>query len=240
MSSIRNKVTQQPWLERMEEKAREVQLDLYRNRAKIWGVVPSNLADIFDAGVALDRRGYRIETVDSLGFQTMQGQHIEIVATLHSKKKLVEVAAGFSVPVLRFTMAHELGHSILHPDIETLHRDFPLDKAGLLHDRREIEANQFASCFLMPRKTVINQFQECFGLDHMAMDQETAFALFGIEPEKAWFKFKSLRHISDYVAKSGSFGGRVFRPLYSQFKVSPSAMAIRLEELKLVSGWSWQ
>ncbi len=50
----------------------------------------------------------------------------------------------------RFNMAHELGHLILHQDISQKDLD---DKKIL--DRIEREANQFASCFLLPRASFI-------------------------------------------------------------------------------------
>lgn len=50
----------------------------------------------------------------------------------------------------RFNMAHELGHLILHQDISQKDLD---DKKIL--DRIEREANQFASCFLLPRASFV-------------------------------------------------------------------------------------
>ncbi len=50
----------------------------------------------------------------------------------------------------RFNMAHELGHLLLHQDISQKDLD---DKKTL--DRIEKEANQFASCFLLPRASFI-------------------------------------------------------------------------------------
>ena len=50
----------------------------------------------------------------------------------------------------RFNMAHELGHLLLHHDISQKDID---DKKTL--DRIEKEANQFASCFLLPRASFI-------------------------------------------------------------------------------------
>lgn len=50
----------------------------------------------------------------------------------------------------RFNLAHELGHLMLHHDISQKDLD---DKKTL--DRIEKEANQFASCFLLPRASFI-------------------------------------------------------------------------------------
>ena len=50
----------------------------------------------------------------------------------------------------RFNMAHELGHLVLHQDISQIELE---DKNTL--DRIEREANQFASCFLLPRASFL-------------------------------------------------------------------------------------
>lgn len=53
----------------------------------------------------------------------------------------------------RFTIAHELGHLVLHEDADhfvdrTFHRD---EKSGTATDTLEIEANKFAAALLMPK-----------------------------------------------------------------------------------------
>lgn len=59
----------------------------------------------------------------------------------------------------RFTVAHELGHLLLHEDT-SLHIDerFPIGLrtriSGLAVDEREVEANQFAAELLMPLEFV--------------------------------------------------------------------------------------
>ena len=64
---------------------------------------------------------------------------------------LVAVSNKFSKEVQNFTAAHELGHAILHEQA-ILHRDIPVDSIGkrVVRDRVEIEADTFATYFLMP------------------------------------------------------------------------------------------
>lgn len=64
-----------------------------------------------------------------------------------------------------FTIAHELGHYFLNhlmdnePEIICLERDFErLDSSTDLRKEREVEANFFASCLLLP----LNLLQPCF------------------------------------------------------------------------------
>lgn len=55
----------------------------------------------------------------------------------------------------RFTMAHELGHLMLHPRTGEVHVDYRDGRASEGTYRREREANAFAACLLMPRNIVL-------------------------------------------------------------------------------------
>jgi Zn-dependent peptidase ImmA (M78 family) len=67
----------------------------------------------------------------------------------------------------RFTIAHELGHLLMHPGrsviVEHLRRparvNFRDARSGLATDREEIEANQFAAGLLMPRRFLENDYE---------------------------------------------------------------------------------
>jgi Zn-dependent peptidase ImmA (M78 family) len=64
----------------------------------------------------------------------------------------------------RFTIAHELGHLLLHKD-EDLHVDerFPIafrnPKSSQAIDDKEIEANQFAAELLMPEEFILKDLK---------------------------------------------------------------------------------
>lgn len=64
----------------------------------------------------------------------------------------------------RFTIAHEIGHLVLHTD-ERFHVDesFPIGlrdkRSSLGTDKREIEANQFAAELLMPRDFLVKDIK---------------------------------------------------------------------------------
>lgn len=63
----------------------------------------------------------------------------------------------------RFSLAHEMGHAILHRETE-FHLDdgvvigFRSDQSSKADDPREIEANQFAAELLMPAEFVVRDF----------------------------------------------------------------------------------
>jgi Zn-dependent peptidase ImmA (M78 family) len=81
----------------------------------------------------------------------------------------------------RFTMAHELGHHVMHRDLinGTIHIDkgFTLWRGKLAEqgtDSIEIEANAFASELLLPRDLISN----VVGLDTLDMDDEHSMNIF--------------------------------------------------------------
>jgi hypothetical protein len=143
----------------------------------------------------------------------------------------------------RFTVAHELGHW-------QLHRHYYLRRASqrsLLSgatptpdhvlrshqsDPREVQANRFASCLLMPREMVKRAWHEWRG---------------SMEPiYLSDLRAKQQQILAAEVLRRGDFktcGGDaidntlfecVVRPLAEDFEVSPEAMRIRLEGMKLL------
>ena len=77
--------------------------------------------------------------------------------------KIIGVNSKTSAKRQRFTVAHEIGHLVLHPsnglivDHQIDNRD-ELSSLGI--DQREIEANAFAAALLMPRDHVISQIRQ--------------------------------------------------------------------------------
>ena len=71
------------------------------------------------------------------------GEALIGVNTLHTKARQ------------RFTLAHELGHYLLHPSDNFVDRKFILfrnARSSQAVDSREIEANEFAAALLMPER----------------------------------------------------------------------------------------
>ncbi|MBC1230564.1 ImmA/IrrE family metallo-endopeptidase [Listeria booriae] len=107
----------------------------------------------------------------------------------------------------RFTMAHELGHLILHRNWEqgkevdssndellevTLYRggEYPLE----IDDERERQANQFAGAFLMPRRDVAQVLQQHAGDGKMSMDvaKKVIASHFKVSEAAAFMRLKTL------------------------------------------------
>ena len=66
-----------------------------------------------------------------------------------------------------FTLAHELGHFLLHKDTNNFRIDLE-DYSESDPDNQETEANYFASCLLMPKDKFFNALNNAKGLDQVA------------------------------------------------------------------------
>lgn len=88
------------------------------------------------------------EAAQSLGIIVLY-EPLNSVRGYYSKarrQKFIHINYDLPDYLKRFVCAHELGHSILHPDART---PFLRKNTFLSVNRLEIEANQFASCFLL-------------------------------------------------------------------------------------------
>lgn len=136
----------------------------------------------------------------------------------------------------RFALAHELGHWQLHRrhylDHPTEHR---LWERGLVgpdivcrskHRVKPIEwqADQFASLLLLPRKMLLQAWNEFRGGDSSPIDVREIFP-----PGYAARRLSPGSSISDDRSAMEYF----CRPLADRFEVSAQAMRIRLESLQL-------
>ena len=101
----------------------------------------------------------------------------------------------------RFSIAHELGHLLLHDDTE-----LQVDKHAFVafrnlassnaEDPREVEANQFAAALLMPEDLLLRSVNEL----EDDLDLETAIATlaqrFGVSEQAMTIRLTSLRWIT--------------------------------------------
>jgi hypothetical protein len=133
-----------------------------------------------------------------------------------------------------FTAAHELGHVLLHPALKEAHRDRPLDGAAVAKEPREREADRFAAIYLMPSRLLTTRFVDIYKMTPFELSESTAFALWGNSAGLRRSKVSSKRDLSLILATAERFNGRQVVSLSQQFKVSPTAIAIRIEELGLV------
>lgn len=96
-----------------------------------------------------------------------------------NEKPIIGVNSLHSETRQRFTIAHELGHMLLHKDEVIIDRKFQVhfrdSRSSSANDIAEIEANFFASQILMPEKFVLQSLTEkAFDLGGEAFIEELA------------------------------------------------------------------
>jgi len=133
----------------IEHSARQLQIKIWKQRKNLWPNGHPHLARMFEVAGFINR--------------------------LH---KTIEISKRFPRETMRFTGAHEIGHWLMHPK-ENMHRDRPIN--GLTSNTykkpfMEAEADYFAACFLMPKITVKNCFEEKFNITApLEINDTTAF-----------------------------------------------------------------
>jgi Zn-dependent peptidase ImmA (M78 family) len=102
--------------------------------------------------------------------QPFTGEISGIVYRNKNGSAVIGVNSSHPTQRQRFTIAHEIGHLLLHTDTK-LHVDknFPIGlRNGISSksvDGNEIEANQFAAALLMPSDLIANDVQPLVGTD---------------------------------------------------------------------------
>lgn len=163
---------------------------------------------------------------------------MEVAGLLDRENKTIYVSKEFPAEQRRLTGMHELVHWMLHENsgLDLMHRDRPisyLPKEGSV-DRIEWEATNVACQYLMPKKMVKRKFSEIFDLPRekpLVFDENVAFFLNeNIEKLRGMDRLQRARRL----ATAQYYGSHIIS-LHQQFKVSPTAMAIRLLELELIA-----
>jgi Zn-dependent peptidase ImmA (M78 family) len=135
----------------------------------------------------------------------------------------------------RYTLAHEIGHIVLHADRGCDMMFRPQDPRAILRPTRptipdstvartEREANTFAAELLMPEKTVLHEFERRFKTPRMWVQSKDAFQIAGLMSPSA----------KDTAQKLALHSSASAIPLKDFFGVSSPAMERRILELGLV------
>jgi formiminotetrahydrofolate cyclodeaminase len=223
----------------LSEIARNLQLELWKNRKEIWPhAEPVHPIHIIDPGVTFRLHGYDYEEVTTLGIDRIDGENVEIAGYVDLEQRTARISKKFSLEMRRFTAAHELGHAILHNGA-VMFRDRGLDGGPVTANRprSETEADSFAAFFLMPELQVNELFRMKYGVEAFVADKNTAFAL-GFQSLTAMKnRLPTLRHVSVHLATVDMYSGNPSRSLSDVFGVSPLALAIRIEELGIIPNY---
>lgn len=220
----------------IEKITRELQLYLWEHREGIWGE-RSNIEPIgvLNPEVVFGLLGFKYDGSASLGEYRTDSGMAEIAGCIDRSSMFVGISNQFPPAVQNYTAAHELGHAMLH-NTNTMHRDRPLSNSAPSGSRvhTEIEADKFASIFLMPAKLVRNEFEGRFGEVPFEISDDSAFCLTSQSKDQLKNSCRSSRELSRLLASCNRYGRNRFESMAEYFNVSTEAMAIRLEELKLL------
>lgn len=215
----------------IEKFARTIQIELWKNRKSLLSS-SSNPIELLDPELAFKALGFNFELVETLGQFQRGDVAFEVAGTINKKLKRIQISRQFPSETRRFTAAHELGHAVMHAS-NGMHRDRPINSAFLQNrSSTEIQADKFATYFLMPEKLVRKIFKQLFLADQFYVDENTAFAL---GYDYTILKTMSVRELAKLLAKSEKYNFKNFSSLANHFYVSEQAMAIRLEELNLIA-----
>lgn len=221
--------------ESVERIAIDLQRKIWHSRNRLWpNRVPKSAMAMLDPSKACELLGYEFEVVDTLGVYSDRPGKIAVAGQIDRVEKQVRISAEFDMPVQMFTAAHEVGHLLLHPHLNHLHRDRGLNGMGVARDRVELEADKFAVYFLLPEKLVRNEFESSFLTTAFFLTEETAYALLGKSFDELKRISASRRKLSRYLAAATSYNGKNFYSMAGRFGVTTETMAIRLEELGIV------
>jgi|GEM_PF-419609 len=135
--------------------------------ADVWGIVP----------VPLETIAY------GLGFKVVNFDgRDDISGAIDHGRSTIFINSGDSLVRQRFTLAHEIGHAVLHEAVDKVDYRSNFSAPG---DYKEREANQFASELLMPTELFRSAWQERRDTFRMA-------AYFAVSHEAATYKAKNL------------------------------------------------
>jgi hypothetical protein len=226
---------------RARTEARELLRALWKRRTEIWGSA-KNVADLVPIPVDVLVRsllGLKLEEPEEIQPETSD---IEIAGVMDRPAKLIVAAQKFPWEWRRFTIAHEIGHWVLHPDVR-YHRDRPLcggEQANRGRPKEEQEVDKFASELLMPERVLTQYFMEMFGkrIDGTAPSSALADELSSISGTRITRETLAIgRRRRSLLIATLPIGrcGKYFTPLAKRFLVSKTAMAIQLEDLRLVA-----
>lgn len=218
----------------IEDIARRLRRMMWDRQDTLWPGRKPDPLEALDPELALDALGFSVDHVMTLGEDEDEIGRYDVAGVLDRDNAHVSISDKPLWDSRLFTLAHELGHAILHEGT-VFHRDRPVDGSGVgRRDRIEVEANRFAAFFLMPRAAVTKEFAARFGTQSFVLNDTRAQILARGDLAKLRKRCRTRRGLSRLLAQTDWYDGVPCDPLMSMFRVTIEAMAIRLEQLGLV------
>jgi len=228
------------------QKAEQVLMDLYKLKEKQSGCAPT-LATFYpvDPTEIITLLGWTLHQVSMVGDSGSPQRH-DALLDFEKKTITAEITGEMLRSDLsgraRFTLAHEIGHILLHDGKGARIRARVAamreknGKQGARLDPQEREANRFATEFLMPRRAVEMRFKEIVGYSQIFLNSRFAQALAKEREPQALQSGESLTResLAKILARYTPSDGK--GSLATFFGVSVETMGYRLLELRLALG----
>ena len=217
----------------IEERARELQFELWDNQVAYWPGEQVMPIDVCDPWVAAHHLDFEVQE----GWLTCPETRIghQLGGFINRSARLIGISDQLKPRTMRFTLAHEIGHLKLHPRMNH-HREIALHGLTEPHepaDPLEREANRFAGYFLVPTVQLRKAFRAAFGVETLLLTDDVAYELLGDG-------FMALMNTNCHslaferlIAKALRFRGRQFGSFVDLFQVSETTLAMRLRECGL-------
>jgi Zn-dependent peptidase ImmA (M78 family) len=109
-------------------------------------------------------------------------------------KSIVGVNSRQAKPRQAFTLAHELGHFVLHPSVNFVDRKFVYfrdQRSAAATDIKEMQANEFAACLLMPERFIQTHLKDR-AVDLEDEDLAALAKRFGVSTQALTFRLINL------------------------------------------------
>lgn len=217
-----------------EQMARKLQLELWDRQCTLWPGENVTPLDVCNPWVAARCLGYEVQEGWLRSDSSQYG--FELGGFINRPAKLIAISDNQNQRSKLFTLAHEVGHLLLHPGVQH-HRELPMH--GLTEpreptDQKEREANHFAGCFLVPKKQLYLAFRGSFGVESLKLTDTVAWELLGANYTSLMNAPYPSLAFERVVAQAKRFRGNHFGALHDLFQVSPTTMAIRLRQTGLV------
>lgn len=215
-----------------------LQREIWKQKEMLWPdrqLMPLQMLEPDAAAYLLDVEYLMLPNLGSSRFMR-SGQGPGIAGLIDRQANKIAISMAYPEQVQRFTGAHEVGHFILHEG-QIMLRDRPLDGSANAGHRSDIEreADYFAACFLMPPNLLMAHFEAQFGCKSaFKFTETTSFHLNHNDPDSLQYASQGSLDREFALARCENFGGRRMNSLAKQFRVSDSAMALRIKELGLV------
>ena len=142
---------------------------------------------IVDIFMICEKEGFEVEY-----FQPEKNsKEYEIEGAFFRKGNKILINSNRPPKRMAFTLAHELGHAVMHTDVD---RDILLrDGKSSSADYLEKEANKFAACLLMP-EYMIRQQMEKWGISSAHPD--ILENLFGVSLQSMNYRLNNIKYKS--------------------------------------------